>query len=159
MKVTEMFGVKAEIRNAINHLDEWMKPEHVKKDIVNLINTLYIQREPLGVVCVVSTWNYPVVLLLQPLATAIAAGVCVCVYAHACVRVCVCVRVCACVCVCVCARACASVHVCVCMHVCVCVCECACVYVCMYVCMCARVCDIKHSIMTAMMCVCTVHIY
>ena len=104
MTVTEMLSVKAEIRNAINHLDEWMKPEHVKKDIVNLINTLYIQREPLGVVCIFSAWNYPVVLLLQPLATAIAAGVCVCACVYVCVRVCVCasVRACVCVCACVC---------------------------------------------------------
>ena len=52
MMVTEMFNLKGEIRNAINHLDE---SEHVKKDIVNLINTLYIQQEPLGIVCIVTS--------------------------------------------------------------------------------------------------------
>ena len=93
MKVTELFNLKGEIRNAINHLDEWMGPEYVKRDIVNVINTLWIKREPLGVVCVFSTWNYPVILLLQPVATAIAAGVCV--------YVCMCMFVCLCVCVCV----------------------------------------------------------
>jgi len=51
-----------------------MKPEHVKKDMANMINTLCIQRDPLGVVCVFSAWNYPVILLLQPLIGAIAAG-------------------------------------------------------------------------------------
>ena len=104
MTVTEMFSLKAEIRNAINHLDEWMKPEHVKKDIVNLINTLYIQREPLGVVCIISIWNYPVVLLLQPLTTAIAADVCTCVHM--------------CMCICVCASVFVCVHVRACMHMC-----------------------------------------
>ena len=95
MLVTEFFNLKGEIRNAINHLDEWMKPEHVKKDKVNLLNTMYIQREPLGVICIFSTWNYPVILLLQPLATAIAAGMSMCVV---CVLVCLSVF---CVCMCV----------------------------------------------------------
>ena len=55
MKVTELFNLKEEIVNAINHLDEWMGSEYVKRDIVNVINTLWIRREPLGVVCVFST--------------------------------------------------------------------------------------------------------
>ena len=135
MTVMEMFNLKGEIRNAINHLDEWMKPEHVKKDIVNIINTLYIQREPLGVVCIFGTWNYPVILLLQPLVTAIAAGVCVCVY----VCVCVCVYVCVCVCVCVCVRAW------------VCECVCVCIRVCLYTCVRAHVC--------VHMCVCIIMYY
>ena len=56
-----------------------MKPEHVKKDLANVINTLCIVPEPFGVVCVFSAWNYPVLELLQPLAGAIAAGT-YCVY-------------------------------------------------------------------------------
>ena len=102
MKVTELFNLKGEIRNAINHLDEWMGPEYVKRDIVNVINTLWIKREPLGVVCVFSTWNYPVILLLQPVATAIAAGVCVCVCVCVCMCVYICMNMCVCVCVCRC---------------------------------------------------------
>ena len=70
----ELFSTKAEIVTAINNLDEWMEPEYVKKDIANLINSIYIQREPLGVVCVISSWNHPIVVLIQPLAAAIAAG-------------------------------------------------------------------------------------
>jgi len=72
--MSEFLTVKGEIRNAINHLDEWMKPEHVKKNLANMINTLCVRREPLGVVCIFSAWNYPVLLLLQPFAAAIAAG-------------------------------------------------------------------------------------
>ncbi|XP_065902137.1 aldehyde dehydrogenase, dimeric NADP-preferring-like isoform X2 [Dysidea avara] len=70
----ELFSIKGEIIDAINNLAEWMKPEHVKKDLANVINTLCIVPEPFGVVCVFSAWNYPVLELLQPLAGAIAAG-------------------------------------------------------------------------------------
>ena len=144
MLVTEFFNLKGEIRNAINHLDEWMKPEHVKKDKVNLINTLYIQREPLGVVCIFSTWNYPVILLLQPLATAIAAGMYVRVHLYVCVSVCIvflclCVSVCVlvyvlmCVCVsCLCVRVCMGVYLCLCIHTYGCVCVVS-MYVSLYV--------------------------
>ena len=72
--VFELMVLTGEIINTINNLDEWMKPEHVKKDLANIINTLCIQQDPLGVVCVFSAWNYPVSLLLQPLIGAIAAG-------------------------------------------------------------------------------------
>ena len=87
MVFNEFLNTKGEIIDAINNLDEWMKPEHVKKDLANIINTLCIQRDPLGVVCVFSAWNYPVVLLLQPLAGAIAAGreeynLCICLCIH-----------------------------------------------------------------------------
>jgi len=74
--MAELFSTKSEVVTAINNLDEWMKPEYVKKDMVNMINSIYIQREPLGVACVFSSWNFPVVVLIQPLASAIAAGMC-----------------------------------------------------------------------------------
>ena len=74
----ELIPIKSEIINAINNLDNWMKPEHVKKGLINVINSIYIQPELFGVVCVSSTWNYPLLLLLQPMVSAIAAGTYVC---------------------------------------------------------------------------------
>ena len=74
----ELIPIKSEIINAINNLDNWMKPEHVKKGLINVINSIYIQPEPFGVVCVFSAWNYPLLVLLQPMVAAIAAGTYVC---------------------------------------------------------------------------------
>src|SRR5690606_29922900 len=37
----------------------------------------WIQPEPLGVTLVIAPWNYPIQLLLEPLAAALAAGNCV----------------------------------------------------------------------------------
>ena len=108
----EFIPSKTEIITAINNLDDWMKPEYVKKDLMNMINSIYIEQEPFGVVCVFSAWNYPLLLLMQPMAAAIAAGVCVCV--------------CVCVCACVCLRACVPLCVCVCLHACVPLCVCVC---------------------------------
>ena len=89
--VLELGNVRTEIITAINNLDNWMRPEYVKKDLAHMINSLYIEHEPFGVICVFSAWNYPILVALQPMAAAIAAGVCVCVCV--CVHACVCVWV------------------------------------------------------------------
>ena len=105
----------------MNNLDDWMRPEYVKKNLMNMINSIYIEPEPFGVVCVFSAWNYPVTVLIQPMVAAVAAGVCIFLCMSVQLSVCVCV------CVCVCVRARVCVYVCVC----VCVCVLACVSACM----------------------------
>ena len=37
----------------------------------------WVQPEPLGVALIIAPWNYPIQLLLEPLAAALAAGNCV----------------------------------------------------------------------------------
>ena len=44
------------------------------QNLVTALDTTYIRREPLGVVMVISAWNYPVQLGVVPIAGAIAAG-------------------------------------------------------------------------------------
>ncbi|XP_053561238.1 aldehyde dehydrogenase family 3 member A2 [Bombina bombina] len=70
----EIMGVLGEIDDAVGNLAEWIAPQHVKKNLMTLRDEVYIKYEPLGVVLVIGAWNYPVVLLLQPLVGAIAAG-------------------------------------------------------------------------------------
>ncbi|XP_060703709.1 aldehyde dehydrogenase family 3 member A2-like isoform X2 [Hemiscyllium ocellatum] len=41
---------------------------------MTLMDTVYIHREPLGVVLIIGAWNYPLALIVQPLIGAIAAG-------------------------------------------------------------------------------------
>ncbi|XP_051891491.1 aldehyde dehydrogenase, dimeric NADP-preferring-like isoform X2 [Pristis pectinata] len=74
VEVYEMTGILGEITLAINKLPEWMAPEHVSKSMMTLMDTVYIHREPLGVVLILGAWNYPLALILQPLVGAIAAG-------------------------------------------------------------------------------------
>lgn len=75
--VTELGFVMTELNNAIKKLKGWMKPERVATNLLNQPGKSYILHEPLGVVLVIGTWNYPLQLLLNPLVGAIAAGNCV----------------------------------------------------------------------------------
>lgn len=75
--VTETGMVLNEIHYAIKHLSSWMKPQRTSTNLVNLPSSSYILAEPLGVALIIGPWNYPLQLLFNPLAGAIAAGNCV----------------------------------------------------------------------------------
>ena len=68
--------VYAEISEALDNLSEWMHHKDVSTPISLWPASSAIYPEPLGVVLIVSPWNYPVVLALSPLVGAIAAGNC-----------------------------------------------------------------------------------
>jgi aldehyde dehydrogenase (NAD+) len=73
---TETGLLLGEIKYAIKHLSEWMEPKKVSTGLVTFPSTGKIYRDPLGVVLIISPWNYPVQLSLVPLVGAIAAGNC-----------------------------------------------------------------------------------
>ena len=66
----------AEINLALKNLQQWMQPLKAGTDLVNLPSSSKIYRDPLGVVLIISPWNYPLQLLLVPLVGAIAGGNC-----------------------------------------------------------------------------------
>lgn len=72
--MTEVNLITSDIDNAINSLPSWMSLEPVQKDLLNKFNSAYLLPEPYGVVLVIAPWNYPLMLTLQPLTGAIAAG-------------------------------------------------------------------------------------
>src|SRR2546421_6949106 len=71
---TELRLVWREIAHPLRHLDRWMRPERVHVPVVLQPARAKVVCEPMGVALVVSPWNYPVQLLLLPMAAAIAAG-------------------------------------------------------------------------------------
>lgn len=75
--VTETGFLLAEISNFLKHLKSWMEPETVSTNLLNLPSKSFVMQEPLGVVLIISPWNYPFQLLMTPLAGAMAAGNCV----------------------------------------------------------------------------------
>lgn len=60
----------------LTNIKAYMKPKPVFKSIL-LNQKSYVVCEPLGVVLIISPWNYPIVLTLGPLIGAIGAGNCV----------------------------------------------------------------------------------
>ena len=55
----ELRGLELEIEHNIDHLKAWMKDESVDTPMYLGPAKSYLQREPLGVVAVLGSWNYP----------------------------------------------------------------------------------------------------
>jgi aldehyde dehydrogenase (NAD+) len=66
-----------EIRYARKHLKKWMRPQRKRLSLKHQPARGWVQYEPLGVVLIIGPWNYPVDLIVAPLASALAAGNCV----------------------------------------------------------------------------------
>ena len=74
---TSLFDLST-VAEGINYLHRnlrrWMRPERRRVGLPFLPATNRVLYQPLGVVGIISPWNYPLALALMPLATALAAG-------------------------------------------------------------------------------------
>lgn len=73
----EVGMVLSELKYAIRHLKKWIKRDRVTTPLAQFPSKSFIVKEPLGVVLVMSPWNYPFMLAIDPLIGAIGAGNCV----------------------------------------------------------------------------------
>ena len=73
-RLAELLVITAQARDAIRKLPRWMKPRRVKTPLSLVPASARILAQPLGVVGVISPWNYPVQLALVPIVAALAAG-------------------------------------------------------------------------------------
>jgi aldehyde dehydrogenase (NAD+) len=71
---TEIAFTINEIDHTLKHLDAWNKPTKIKVPITFKPGSATLRPEPLGTVCIIAPWNYPVQLLFAPLVPALAAG-------------------------------------------------------------------------------------
>ncbi|HEX8307640.1 MAG TPA: coniferyl aldehyde dehydrogenase [Allosphingosinicella sp.] len=62
------------IRHARKNLARWMRPERRRVDPLFQPASARVRHEPLGVIGIISPWNYPLQLALSPLVDALAAG-------------------------------------------------------------------------------------
>lgn len=76
-RLTDLAPVASEIEGMLRHLAAWSRPERVRVPLIQRPGRASVVREPYGVALVIAPWNYPVHLLLLPMAAAIAAGNCV----------------------------------------------------------------------------------
>lgn len=75
--MTEIIGTLEEIKLALTHLDEWASPTSVNGiPLLNAFDSMAIRHEPFGVCCNISPWNFPLLLCVQPMVSALAAGNC-----------------------------------------------------------------------------------
>ena len=65
-----------EIRYHIRHLKNWMREKNVSTPLSQFPARSFVSPEPYGVVLIMSPWNYPVNLCLDPLIGAISGGNC-----------------------------------------------------------------------------------
>lgn len=72
--LTEISIVTGEIRTHIRNVSKWTRKERRHTPIKLFPSRSHIVKEPLGNTLIVSPWNYPVQLLLNPLVGAISAG-------------------------------------------------------------------------------------
>ena len=73
-RLAELFVIGAGIRHARRHLKSWMAERRVPTGLHFRPGYNRLLRQPLGVVGVVSPWNYPLQLALGPTLAALAAG-------------------------------------------------------------------------------------
>lgn len=72
--LTEIFPALSEIRKAKRNLKSWTAPRKQRSSLTFLGTKAKIYFEPKGVCLIISPWNYPFMLTLGPVISAIAAG-------------------------------------------------------------------------------------
>ncbi|KAH9418716.1 aldehyde dehydrogenase 3, member A2 [Dermatophagoides pteronyssinus] len=74
---TEMLPLLNDIDYQLKYIHYHTRVHYTKtKHLTNIFDSTYVHYEPLGVVLIISPWNYPLTLSIRPLVGAIAAGNC-----------------------------------------------------------------------------------
>jgi aldehyde dehydrogenase (NAD+) len=71
---TDIAFTATEVKHLRKHVGKWMQPRKAKLRLQDMPGKGRVVPEPLGVALVIAPWNYPVQLLVSPIAAALAAG-------------------------------------------------------------------------------------
>ncbi|MCA9965966.1 MAG: aldehyde dehydrogenase family protein [Anaerolineales bacterium] len=71
--LTELFVTVDSMNQYCRHAAQWLRPRRVSSGL-QLFKRGQVERRPYGVVAVISPWNYPFILTMQPVITALLAG-------------------------------------------------------------------------------------
>ncbi|MCV2356700.1 coniferyl aldehyde dehydrogenase [Paucibacter sp. B2R-40] len=72
--LADIFTVESGVKHAQKHLKDWMRTRRMPTALHYLPASNQLMRQPLGVVGIVSPWNYPYYLAMAPALAALAAG-------------------------------------------------------------------------------------
>ncbi|WP_114784069.1 coniferyl aldehyde dehydrogenase [Vibrio tetraodonis] len=72
--VCDLLPAIMHINYTIKHLKKWMRSSRRKSGLFLFPSSVRVEYQPLGVVGVIVPWNFPIVLSIAPIVTAIAAG-------------------------------------------------------------------------------------
>jgi len=75
-QATEIGVVQDELRYALRHIQSWARPKPVMSNLKNFPSYGMVYPEPYGVALIISPWNYPFMLAVTPLISAVASGSC-----------------------------------------------------------------------------------
>ncbi|MDD2703760.1 MAG: aldehyde dehydrogenase family protein [Acidocella sp.] len=73
-EIYELYPLRAELRYVLRHLKGWMRPRRAHVRWPFLPSSGWVVPQPRGVVGVIGAWNYPLLLTVLPIISAIAAG-------------------------------------------------------------------------------------
>jgi coniferyl-aldehyde dehydrogenase len=73
-QLLEIFPALESIRHSRSHVRSWMRPQRRFASLWFMPARTELRPQPLGVVGIIVPWNYPLLLALSPLASALAAG-------------------------------------------------------------------------------------
>lgn len=68
--------VLGSLRDTLSHVRKWSKPRRAMASLAHFPSSCRVEADPYGVVLIMSPWNYPVLLCLDPLIAALSAGNC-----------------------------------------------------------------------------------
>ncbi|MCF0146718.1 MAG: aldehyde dehydrogenase family protein, partial [Eubacterium sp.] len=66
----------SELRYQAAHVREWSRPQPAVPNLAHFASKTFVMAEPYGVTLIMSPWNYPFMLTMEPLIGAVAAGNC-----------------------------------------------------------------------------------
>ncbi len=72
--ITEVYPLISELNKATKNIGKWMRPTAYPSSLAYLGTSAKVVCEPKGVCLIISPWNYPFMLAVGPLISAIAAG-------------------------------------------------------------------------------------
>ncbi|MFB9216354.1 coniferyl aldehyde dehydrogenase [Vibrio sinaloensis] len=72
--ICDILPAVSHINYTIKHLKKWMKPSRRSAGLLLTPSSIKVEYQPLGVVGVIVPWNFPIVLSIAPIVTALAAG-------------------------------------------------------------------------------------